>query len=606
MLSRILVTLVVYILFFIACSSTQSNADIEPTVLELTPPAIATISAPTTVPTNTATPMPAPTSTSIPTTVPTATPTPTLIPLPTATLIPTPTLTNTSTAVPTATPIRYQTITNENNGLIFVLPKTWDRKIDSDNLQIFWPHADLMVLNVSTSKSDLNSFVDNWFLNKPLFSETTRVDQNNTQVVTGSLGRMYRQFVFIENSVDEISIFTFSANPDYLETYLPVFNEIRNSIQIDASLVPFTPSPSPTMTPTPIYTHVNGNQIPEKTLAGTSTCDERFSETAFCIELLVYEGVTENQVQKAIDGLSAVVGRYPVSESELKVTWPDFGPNGGIQNYLGYVIWDPETSSKNSILNDLCMFRSVSDGLHIKQEKDVCISRVSDALEKTANGGANQGGAELRQNGYVIHSGTALYKTDILTPEAPARSLFPDPRKVTAHEYFHSYQDSHAVRILGPPPASNEVPKTGPIWLIEGSAEYAAVRVSSLEGWMNWETQMKERMNVAKDALALYPNKSIDQHTTPEQKQNNEQESANMGHALSYELAIWAVAYAINISSQDAMMVNYWDDLETYGHQESFKRNIGMSLEEFYISFEEFRKKAIDEQYSAISMQIDQ
>ena len=79
-----------------------------------------------------------------------------------------------------------------------------------------------------------------------------------------------------------------------------------------------------------------------------------------------------------------------------------------------------------------------------------------------------------------------------------------------------------------------------------------------------------------------------------------------MGHALTYELATWAVAYAISISSHDAVMVNYWDDLENYGYEESFRRNVGMNLQEFYISFGEFQKKSHDEQYSSISAQVSQ
>ena len=525
---------------------------------------------------------PAPTATATPTVAPIATAAPTVVP------------------TATATPVNYRTFINRNNGLVFVLPQTWERKVESGGLQIFWSDADLMIANVPSSHQDLDSFVENWFSNKPLFVETNRTEQNNVKIVTGSVGRAYRQFVFIENAANEISIFTFGANPDYLEDYDPVFDGILNSIKIDASLIPHTP------TPTPDYTHVNGDQIPAKTVAGTNSCDQRFSATAFCVELLVYEGVTNDHVQKAVDGLLAIVGRYTVSKSELTVTWPDFGPTGGLQNYLGYVIWDPETSSKDEIFDDLCMFRSVSDGLYVKLEKEICLSRVSGSLESTASGGANQGSAELRHNGYVIHSGTALYKSALQSSTAPARSLFSDPRKVTAHEYFHSYQSAHGVRILGSPPSPSIVPKTGPVWLMEGSAEYAAVKVSSLEGWMNWETQMRERMNVAKDTLAAYPNKSIDDHTTPEQKEINDQESANLGHVLSYELATWAVAYAISISSHDAIMVDYWDDLENYGYEESFRRNVGMSLQEFYILFGEFQKKSLDEQYSSISAQISQ
>ena len=48
-----------------------------------------------------------------------------------------------------------------------------------------------------------------------------------------------------------------------------------------------------------------------------------------------------------------------------------------------------------------------------------------------------------------------------------------------------------------------------------------------------------------------------------------------------------AVAYAVALSSHDSVMVDYWDDLQEYGAKESFKRNVGMSFEEFQIEFEE-------------------
>ena len=534
------------------------------------------------------------------------------------TAIATPTVAPTATATPTvaptatATPVNYRTFANSGNGVVFVLPQTWERKVDSSGLQIFWSNANLVISDVASSTNDLGAFVKNWLIDKPLFVEVDRTQKNNMEIITGSVGRAYRQFVFVLNAANRVTIFTFGANPDYLEEYVAVFEGIQDSIKIDASLLPHTPTPSPTMTPTstptptPEYTHINGDQIPSKTAGGTNSCDQRFSATAFCIELLVYEGVTNDHVQKAVDGLVSIVGRYPVSEPELTVTWPEFGPNGGLQSYLGYVIWDPILSTKSDVLTDICQFRYVAAGLHVKQDKDICESRVSGGLESTVSGSANQSGAELQSNGYIINSSTALYSNPIQSSTAPARLLFGDPRKVTAHEYFHSYQDSHGVRIIGGSTPPTQVRKIGPIWLIEGSAEYAAVRVSSLEGWMNWETQMKERMNIAKDSLAAYPNKSIDDNSTPSQQENNNQESAALGHALTYELATWAVAYAISISSHDAVMVNYWDDLENYGYEESFRRNVGMNLQEFYISFGEFQKKSLDEQYSSISAQVSQ
>ena len=186
-------------------------------------------------------------------------------------------------------------------------------------------------------------------------------------------------------------------------------------------------TPTSTPTPTPEYTHINGDQIPAKTAGGTNSWDQRFSATAFCIELLVYEGVTNDHVQKAVDGLVSMVGRYPVSEPELTVTWPEFGPNGGLQSYLGYVIWDPILSTKSDVLTDICQFRYVAAGLHVKQDKDICESRVSGGLESTISGSANQSGAELQSNGYIINSSTALYSNPIQSSTAPARLLFGDP-----------------------------------------------------------------------------------------------------------------------------------------------------------------------------------
>ena len=54
-----------------------------------------------------------------------------------------------------------------------------------------------------------------------------------------------------------------------------------------------------------------------------------------------------------------------------------------------------------------------------------------------------------------------------------------------------------------------------------------------------------------------------------------------------YNISGLAVAYAVALSSHDSVMVDYWDDLQEYGAKESFRRNVGMSFEEFQIEFEE-------------------
>ena len=68
-----------------------------------------------------------------------------------------------------------------------------------------------------------------------------------------------------------------------------------------------SPSPSASPSPEPTYRHLNGDRIPATTDAGTDTCDARFLETAFCIELLPYTGITAEHLQKTVDGLQAIV-----------------------------------------------------------------------------------------------------------------------------------------------------------------------------------------------------------------------------------------------------------------------------------------------------------
>ena len=110
---------------------------------------------------------------------------------------------------------------------------------------------------------------------------------------------------------------------------------------------------------------------------------------------------------------------------------------------------------------------------------------------------------------------------------------------------------------------------------------------------------------IPQEAFNSYPNLSIEDNVTPAQHANNYALSPAVGQVLTYELAVWAAAYAISISSHDAVMVDYWDDLEQYGYEQSFEKNIGMSFDEFYQSFNEFRQKTIDEQMTVVSGQIN-
>ena len=586
------ITLFALIVFVSSCANEADKVSSLGTVISYTPSF------------SSATLIPVASLTQTPTFVPTETP----ISIPTSTPTQAPTLTPMATY--TTTPLRHTTFTGRDNGVVFIVPSNWDNKSTAGAFKLSWSGAELVVSDKDISDQNFESYAEN--LVKEAFYVLTSFNYdtaNGMITATGLRGDEPGELVLIENALGKVTIFFFYIrNLGQLAYYENMFQGIKDSILIDLELVRTSPTQTPTHTPTPTpiptstpnlaYTHVNGDQIPVKTIAGTDSCDDRFSETAFCIELLVYEGVNEDHVQKAVDGLQAIVGRYPVSEAELTVDWPEFRLGRGTQSYLGYIIWDPVSSSRELILNDHCQFRWVID---TDSEKSACKFFAERALAGTLAGDANLRPAEFHSNGYLITSSSATYEEEIERPAAHPSAHFNDPRRTSSHEYFHAYQTAHSVQIFAEDESRSVVNKTGPNWLLEGSADYAALRVAVLEGWMYWIPQMREKMSDIQVDLAKYPNKSIEDCATPEQRDTDP-----LAYSLCYDLGMWAVAYAISISSQQAVMFDYWDDLIAYGYEESFTRNIGVDLVEFYMLFEEFRKKSLDEKLDVISNQINE
>jgi hypothetical protein len=56
----------------------------------------------------------------------------------------------------------------------------------------------------------------------------------------------------------------------------------------------------------------------------------------------------------------------------------------------------------------------------------------------------------------------------------------------------------------------------------------------------------------------------------------------------SYPMGLWATAFAASISNNDSIMKDFWDDLKSYEWEESFRRNVGVSTEDFYLMFDKF------------------
>ena len=514
---------------------------------------------------------------------------------------------------------KYSEKHNNKLGLSIKIPIEWDEKKISNGFLLKHNHADFRIKHFENKNQSLLDFSQKYLGEIDQYVEKKRKLKSELIISEGNIGRAYYRFIFLINGINDFTIMTFSANPDFLDDYISVFDKIQNSISIThfditkpeptifpTPTVTIFPTPTPTILPKKEYLYVDGDKIPSKTLAGTNICNERYIKSNFCIEILIYEGVSFEQEKIVLDGLDILTSKYFPNPSKLNVSWPMFGPSGGNLNYIGVILWNSKYSSREDIANDFCKFRTLtSGGPNIKTNPEECIDKHLQILGNNSAGDGLQKSPQVQDNGYFILLGDSVLQEPIQPSNSPPGAKFNDPRKVVAHEYFHSYQTSHAVRMRGGSDGASfeEVTNIGPVWLVEGGAEYAAIKAASVEGWMDWESQMRQRIENSKKILEQYPNFSIDDNSTRAQKAQNEAISQSLGHTLTYIISPWAISYAISLSSHDSVMIDYWEDLEEFGYEESFRKNIGISLEEFYFRFRNFKTKSTDDQMEIIIQQ---
>ena len=388
---------------------------------------------------------------------------------------------------------------------------------------------------------------------------------------------------------------------------------LTNCLTSNSAVIP-TPIPVPTPTPTPSpipvwvpeITHYDGDLLPEMTYAGSDKCEhnEQLSFSSICLEILNYEGVSAENRETALLAISAIASRYPNDQNEITVDWQSFGPSGGKQNYLAFVLWHDEHSDTGAITYDICVFMRV-----LPSVKDSCVDWANDLLNQSSiTDGAMTGSAYKIHNGSISVIPNNVWDKNIESPENIIEDpylAYDDPRRIMAHEYFHTYQSLHYVNI--PQKPLDDLPSFGPMWLIEGSAEYTSSRVSALESWMDWNGHVDYRINSISNILISNP-RYRDLSYIETMTQLNEIIDiddvllTNTGRVLVYDLGFLAVSYAISISSHDSVILNYWDDLSEHGPEKSFERNVGLTLEEFYLQFEKFLNMSNVEQLSLIPL----
>ena len=361
--------------------------------------------------------------------------------------------------------------------------------------------------------------------------------------------------------VEKIVVVT--ATPTATPTPTPTPTQVPPTPTPTATLVPPTASPQPSISKP-------GKMTVARTYSGADECLAISSENAFCVEILAFD-VDAESLEKIHEGLDWATRLFPVSKNDLTT-------KRGIQDYLGIVLWDhrQKTSDIELLARDICLFSyDLGDGW--KDDAD-CRERIKEKYlhlkEPSESTKAIAKGANInKHSGFKI---IAPYSMWSRYADGDLNSQRSDFRRILSHEYFHSYQQAHRLRVPD---------ERGANWLIEGSAEFAANIVAAKAGWIDWNHALLWRMEAIQKALRDYPELSISMNETRQQKEKIEEK---YWHVVTYEMGFWATAFAASISSNDAILKDYWDDLEKYGWEKSFERNVGYSVHDFYPLFETF------------------
>ena len=205
-----------------------------------------------------------------------------------------------------------------------------------------------------------------------------------------------------------------------------------------------------------------------------------------------------------------------------------------------------------------------------------CLNREYSFVDYANYGGA---GLSLKREDYLNCDGYSYM-------EITLSSQYPFPNEsdydvVTMHEYFHAYQQAHIHTYDHDERASLMIVNP---WWSEGGAEYMAQLLYSEQPGINnnyLEQRMTWKMQSKNDLLE---NELISNIPYGERAY------------IAYDLGAWSIAYLISIVGLDTYRVDFYNDLNEYGWEESFNINFNMTSDDFLASFHEFLDLNIQEQ----------
>ena len=278
--------------------------------------------------------------------------------------------------------------------------------------------------------------------------------------------------------------------------------------------------------------------------------------------------------------------------------WGNYGP-------LEYWVMGIDTQAGLDLIDQFCERR---DG-HGHWDKASCVEEQSategehnfmsyllvgqEAVE-THQPMTSMGWNGNRQWGIHLYTSSYPFGFDNLfeytTPEGETKTVF--------HEYFHAvqqaniYSKSYSVR--------EEL--AGPVWFIEGGAEYMAMSTTG-QLWSSGGMPYSDVDNVPRFAEEMRWKMVSGLRNVADNCPGKSLAQISYGDPCSYaayELGAWGHAFLQHKSSSRALLDDFYVNLNDLGWEASFEQAFGRSSETFYAEFDVFLELPIEDQMAIL------
>lgn len=272
----------------------------------------------------------------------------------------------------------------------------------------------------------------------------------------------------------------------------------------------------------------------------------------------------------------AVRTTLEVAHEEWSLAWP-----------VEYYVVGTDREAARALGEEYCTTRQELDQLY--EPFASCVDRgpTVELVEVAASGGRR-----------AFWSADPAWRTHVMFQSAPFGLLgeYGDPGDAdlqqVLHETWHGVQNQFIDSTLS---YEERMELMGPVWFIEGSAEYMG---QYLRAQARAAGRLPEVPAGASDRPATFEALMRNNLGAVDPQQVGECAERDLISIVSYEdpcfqsgalaLGPWAIAYLTSIAGQDALLTDLHPRVEELGWQGAFEATSGMTLEEFNDAFGEF------------------